>query len=173
MRIGIIGAGVAGIFTAIELVNNGFGGENIVIFDKGKEIDKRYCYVDDNTQCKKCKVCNITNGVGGAGSFSDSKLNFDPTGTVGGNMADLLTRDEIIKYLMRTYEIYKQFGIEEFQSDMFGLEHNKIAQEILKTIEEDPNMDITDCVTLHLGTENSRIIYQRMIDFLIDNKCTW
>lgn len=170
MRIGIVGAGVAGIFTAIELVNNGFGGENIVIFDKGKEIDKRYCYVDDNTQCKKCKVCNITNGVGGAGSFSDSKLNFDPTGTVGGNMADLLTRDEIIKYLMRTYEIYKQFGIEEFQSDMFGLEHNEIAQEILKTIEKDPNMDITDCVTLHLGTENSRIIYGRMIDFLIANK---
>lgn len=169
MRIGIVGAGVAGLFTAIELVNNGFSGQNIVIFDKGKEIENRYCFVNDNTQCKKCKVCNITNGVGGAGSFSDSKLNFDPSGTIGGNMAELLTREEIIKYLFRTYEIYKQFGIEEFQSELFGQNHNDAAQKIIETIKNEPNMDITDCITLHLGTENSRIIYKKMIEFLKAN----
>ena len=166
MRIGIIGAGVAGLFTAIELVNNGFKGSDIIIFDKGKEIEKRHCFVDDNTQCKKCKTCSIVNGVGGAGSFSDSKLNFDPSGKVGGEMNDLMTREEIIKYLIRVYGIYQQFGIEEFQSKMYGMNHNDAAKEILKVIEENPNMDITDCITVHLGTENSRIIYGRMITFL-------
>ena len=166
MRLGIVGAGVAGIFSAIELVNNGFNGADIIIFDKGRDIDKRHCYVDDSTQCKKCKTCSIVNGVGGAGSFSDSKLNFDPSGKVGGEMNDLMTREEIIAYLIKVYAIYQQFGIEEFQSKMYGMDHNEVAKEILKTIEEDPNMDIVDCITIHLGTENSRIIYGRMIDYL-------
>lgn len=46
MRIGIIGCGASGIFCAIELINNGFDGKDIVMFDKGKPIDKRkmFCY---------------------------------------------------------------------------------------------------------------------------------
>ena len=169
MRIAIIGTGVAGLFTAIEFINSGLSGKQIVMFDKGKEIDQRHCFVDDKTECKKCKVCNITNGVGGAGSFSDSKLNFDTTGRVGGNMAELLTQEEITHYLRKVYAIYQQFGIEEFQSEVFGANHNETALQILEMIQNDPNMDITDCITIHLGTENSRVIYGRMIDFLKDN----
>ena len=33
-------------------------------------------------------------------------------------------------------------------------------------------MDMADCITIHLGTDNSRIIYKRMLDFLIDNGVT-
>ena len=99
MRVGIIGAGVSGLFCAIELINKGFDGRNIIIFDKGKSLDNRVCFVDGNTPCKKCKVCSITHGVGGAGSFSDSKLNFDTTGRVGGDMAELITEEERREYL--------------------------------------------------------------------------
>lgn len=165
-RIGIVGTGVAGIFCAIELINNGFDGKDIVMFEKGKSIDKRKCFVTADTPCKKCKICSISSGCGGAGSFSDSKLNFDPTGKVGGDMAELMTQEEITEYLKKTYEIYKQFGIEEFQSKIYGKDYTKEAQEIIDIIKENPNMEISECITIHLGSENSRIIYGRMLDFL-------
>lgn len=168
----IIGAGVAGIFTAVELINKGFDGNNIIMIDKGHWIDKRRCFVDENTPCKKCKVCSISNGVGGTGSFSDSKLNFDTSGKIGGDLSELLTTDEITEYLKRTYEIYQQFGIEEFQSKIYGDNHNQQALEIIEKIKNNPNMDMADCITIHLGTDNSRIIYKRMLDFLIDNGVT-
>ena len=168
-KIVIVGVGVAGIFTALELINNGYDGNNITMLDKGHWIDKRRCFVDSNTTCKKCKICSISNGVGGTGSFSDSKLNFDTSGRVGGDLAELLTVEEITKYLKKTYEIYQQFGIEEFQSKIYGKDHNEQALKIIEMIKDNPNMEMADCVTIHLGTDNSRIIYKRMIDFLVKN----
>lgn len=168
-KIIIAGVGVAGIFTALELINNGYNGNDIIMIDKGHMLDKRKCFVDSNTPCKKCKICSISNGVGGTGSFSDSKLNFDTSGRVGGDLAELLTTEEITKYLQRTYEIYRQFGIEEFKSKIYGKNHNSQALEIIEKIKNNPNMEIANCVTIHLGTDNSRIVYQRMIDYLISN----
>ena len=166
MNIGIIGTGVSGIFTAIELINNGFNGANITMLEKGKPIEKRKCFVTADTSCKKCKVCSITHGCGGAGSYSDSKLNFDTTGRVGGDMAELMTEEEITKYLKKTYEIYQQFGIEEFKSKAYGKEHTEEAKEIMQIIKDNPRLDIGECITIHLGTENSRTVYKRMLDFL-------
>ena len=169
MNIVIVGVGTAGIATAIELVNNGFKGENITMIDKGHMIDKRRCFVDANTPCKKCKTCSIVHGCGGAGSYSDSKLNFDPSGRIGGNMYELMTREEITKYLRKTYKIYQQFGIEEFKSKIYGLEHADEGKEIIDIVKDNPKMIMGECATLHLGSENSRIIYKRMIDYLQDN----
>ena len=170
MKVGIIGCGASGIFTAIELINKGFNGENITIFDKGKKIDKRKCFVTSDTPCKKCKVCSIVHGCGGAGSFSDSKLNFDTSGRVGGDMAELMTEEEITLYLKRTYEIYQQFGIDEFKSKAYGKDYTDEAKEIIQIIKENPRLDMGDCITIHLGTENSRTIYKRMLDFLEEHK---
>ena len=140
------------------------------MLEKGKTIDKRKCFVTADTPCKKCKICSITHGCGGAGSFSDSKLNFDTSGRVGGDMAELMTEEEIVKYLKKTYEIYKQFGIEEFKSKAYGVDYSDEAKEIMKIIEDNPRMSIGDCITMHLGTENSRTIYKRMLDFLEEHK---
>lgn len=167
MKVVIVGCGASGIATAIELVNNGFN--NITMIDKGHMIDKRKCFVDADTPCKKCKVCSITHGCGGAGSYSDSKLNFDPTGRVGGDMYELMTREEIIEYLKKTYKIYQQFGIEEFKSKIYGLEYTEEGKQIIDTIEDNPRLTIGECATLHLGSENSRIVYKRMIDYLLNN----
>ena len=172
MKIIMIGCGVANIFSAIELINSGFDGNNLVILDKGHMLNKRKCFVDADTTCKKCKTCSISNGVGGTGSFSDSKLNFDISGRVGGDLSELLSEQEIEKYLREVYRIYKQFGIEEFSSKRYGASHNEEARKILDVIHNSPNMSIADCITIHLGTDNSRIIYQRMIDFLLDNNVT-
>jgi uncharacterized FAD-dependent dehydrogenase len=168
-KIVIVGAGASGIATAIELISNGYNGKDILMIDKGHMIDKRKCFVNENTPCKKCKVCSITHGCGGSGSFSDSKLNFDPTGRIGGDMAELMTKKEIEYYLRMTYEIYKRFGIEEFQSKIYGLDYTDEVKNIIKTIKNNPRLDIGECATLHLGTDNSRIIYKRMLDYLLAN----
>ena len=83
-----------------------------MIPEKGKLIEKRKCFVTADTPCKKCKICSIVHGCGGSGSFSDSKLNWDTTGRIGGDMAELMTEEEITEYLEKTYNMYKDFGIE-------------------------------------------------------------
>ena len=166
MKVGIIGVGASGIFCAIELIRQGFDGKDIIMWDKGREIDSRKCFVTSDTPCKKCKVCSIVHGCGGSGSFSDSKLNFDVTGRIGGDMSELMTEKEIAKYLNHTYEIYREFGIEDFKPESHGQNLSKEGRDVVKQIKENPRLDIGECTTIHLGTENSRIIYKRMLDFL-------
>lgn len=168
-QIVIIGCGSSGIACAITLIKNGVKGSNITILEKGKLIEERKCFVTADTPCKKCKVCSIVHGCGGSGSFSDSKLNWDTTGRIGGDMTDLMTQDEIAEYLRKTYDIYKDFGIEEFNCETCGIEYSKEAQEIVDLIKNNPKLDIGECATTHLGSENSRIIYKRMLDYLMDN----
>lgn len=166
MKIVMIGCGVANIFASIELINKGYSGRDIVIYEKGKRIENRKCFVNANTPCKKCGVCSIVHGCAGAGSFSDSKLNFDVSGRVGGDLAELMTKEDIEDFLKRVYKIYQQFGVEEFSSKAYGKEKTDKAIEIINKIKENPRLDIGECVTIHIGSENSQIIYARMIDFL-------
>ena len=168
-KIVIIGCGSSGIACAITLIKNGIKGSNITILEKGKLIEKRKCFVTSDTPCKKCKICSIVHGCGGSGSFSDSKLNWDTTGRIGGDMAELMTEEEITEYLEKTYNMYKDFGIEEFDIETCGLWYEGDALEIVTSIENNPKLDIGHCATTHLGSENSRIIYKRMIDYLIEN----
>ena len=168
-KIVIIGCGSSGIACAITLIKNGIKGSNITILEKGNLIEKRKCFVTADTPCKKCKICSIVHGCGGSGSFSDSKLNWDTTGRIGGDMAELMTEDEIEQYLEKTYDMYRDFGIEEFNIETCGLWYEGDALEIVTSIENNPKLDIGHCATTHLGSENSRIIYKRMIDYLIEN----
>ena len=168
-KIVIIGCGSSGIACAITLIKNGIKGSNITILEKGKLIEKRKCFVTSDTPCKKCKTCSIVHGCGGSGSFSDSKLNWDITGRIGGDMAELMTEDEIEQYLEKTYDMYKDFGIEDFDIETCGIDYTEEGQKIVDLIKSNPRLDIGECATTHLGSENSRIIYKHMIDYLIEN----
>ena len=50
----IIGAGPAGIFTAIELIKKG-SKQHIVIVEKGKAIEERHCPKEKTKKCVNCK----------------------------------------------------------------------------------------------------------------------
>ena len=70
----IIGAGPAGIFTALELLKSG-SRKQITIVEKGKPVEKRSCPKVETKKCVNCRpYCNITTGFSGAGAFSDGKL---------------------------------------------------------------------------------------------------
>ena len=71
----IVGAGPAGIFCALEIIENK-PHLKILILEKGNSLSKRVCPSKKNTiSCLKCSPCAITAGWGGAGAFSDGKLN--------------------------------------------------------------------------------------------------
>ena len=70
----IVGAGPAGIFTALELVR-GNTRKKIVMVEKGNPVQKRHCPKNVTGRCVNCKpYCHITTGFSGAGAFSDGKL---------------------------------------------------------------------------------------------------
>jgi uncharacterized FAD-dependent dehydrogenase len=89
-KIGIIGAGPAGIFCALQLLRRGVDGANIVIFESGPDPSKRKekyfatCNNINGGKCLRCKTCLVMQGFGGAGGFSDGKLNY--SATIGGNL---------------------------------------------------------------------------------------
>ena len=74
----IVGAGPAGIFTAVELLRRG-SKKHILLVEKGRPVEKRHCPKAEIGHCVNCRpTCAITTGFSGAGAFSDGKLN---TGT--------------------------------------------------------------------------------------------
>ena len=86
----IIGAGPAGIFTALEMLRYG-SKKHITIIEKGLSVEKRNCPKAKTKVCVGCKPCRITTGFSGAGAFSDGKLSLSYE--VGGDFPSLIGED--------------------------------------------------------------------------------
>ena len=104
----IVGAGPAGIFTAIEMLKRG-SRQKILIVEKGQSIERRHCPKDKLHKCASCKpYCHITTGFSGAGAFSDGKLSLSPE--VGGDLPSLIGEDTAQETIDYTDKIYLEFG---------------------------------------------------------------
>jgi len=68
----IVGAGPAGIFSALELSEK--TNLKILVVDRGQDIDKRKCPASRGFECVHCEPCAVLSGWGGAGAYSDGKL---------------------------------------------------------------------------------------------------
>lgn len=68
----IIGAGPAGLFCALTLVENGY---KPIIIEQGSSVEKRVDIINEYRNRAKINTkCNVQFGEGGAGTFSDGKL---------------------------------------------------------------------------------------------------
>lgn len=68
----IVGAGPAGLFTALTFVENGF---RPIIIEQGQKVEDRKQTVDNFLKTGKLNtLSNVQFGEGGAGTFSDGKL---------------------------------------------------------------------------------------------------
>ena len=84
----IVGAGPAGIFTAVELLRHG-SKKKMLLVEKGKPVEKRHCPKAEVGHCVNCRpTCAITTGFSGAGAFSDGKLSLSYE--VGGDLPTLI-----------------------------------------------------------------------------------
>ncbi|WP_053954958.1 FAD-dependent protein [Inediibacterium massiliense] len=160
----IVGAGPSGIFTALELVRKKTS-KSILMIEKGKRIDQRYCPKEKTKECVFCKpYCHITTGFSGAGAFSDGKLSLSHE--VGGDLPKLIGRHKAQEYIEYTDQIYLEFGAEP---KIEGLENNEAIKDIRrKSIEA--GLKLVDCPIRHLGTEKAQEIYFKIQNYLLDHE---
>jgi uncharacterized FAD-dependent dehydrogenase len=159
----IIGAGPAGIFTALEMIKKG-SQKKIAIVEKGRPIEKRSCPKTKTKQCMNCKpYCHITTGFSGAGAFSDGKLSLSYE--VGGDLPSLIGEDFAQETIHYTDGIYLDFGADE---KIEGIGEPEKTKEIRKRAIQ-AGLKLVDCPIRHLGTEKAQEIYQSIEDFLLNH----
>jgi len=159
----IVGAGPAGIFTAYELLQHN-PKMDILMFEKGHQIQKRSCPKNKVGKCVKCEPCNITTGFSGAGAFSDGKLSLSPE--VGGDFPNLVGYNVVEGLINYADDIYLKFGAD---THIEGLEHKEELKNIRKRA-INAGLKLVDCPIRHLGTEAAQVVYQRLQEHLLYHK---
>ncbi len=148
----IIGAGPAGIFSAIELVKQGI--KDILMIDKGKSVKERL-------------PTETLFGVGGAGLFSDGKLNFTPIlGKT--NLTEFVPLGEANKIILDIEKIFQDFGVKEktYPTDIKkAKEYQRIAKKV--------GVELYLVKQKHLGSDRLRKHVAKMEDFLRNKGVTF
>ena len=138
----IVGGGPAGIFAALELSQA--SNLNILLVEKGKDIDKR---------------SNLVCGLGGAGAFSDGKLTLTPQ--VGGRLRDYLGESDIEALIKYVDDIYLKFGAPD---KLYGV-GDKVDE--LRRQASLIELRLTPVPLRHLGTEGCRSVLKAIRDQLM------
>ena len=156
----IVGAGPAGIFTAVELLRHG-SRDKILLVEKGKPVEQRRCPKAQLGYCVNCRpTCAITTGFSGAGAFSDGKLSLSYE--VGGDLPTLIGADFAQKLIDYTDKIYLDFGADPHVEGIYtGEEIREIRKNAIKA-----GLKLVDCPIRHLGTEKAHQLYQAVEEHL-------
>ena len=153
----IIGAGPAGIFCALQLMDSG---KDILLLEKGRGLDKRFCPAKSEIgRCVQCDNCSIVCGWGGAGAFSDGKLTL--SGEVGGKLSQYLGSDRLGREIKEVDQMYLGFGAPE---RVYGPDQEKSEELQKKALMAE--MKFVTANLRHLGTGYSRVVLQNMYDVL-------
>ncbi len=159
----IVGAGPAGIFTALELVRKK-SRQKIVMVEKGQPVGQRRCPKNDAGQCVHCKpYCHITTGFSGAGAFSDGKLSLSYE--VGGELPALVGEQLVQKTIEYTDSIYLEFGAD---AHVEGIGASEKVKEIRSRAIQ-AGLKLVDCPIRHLGTEKAQDLYYAIEQYLLQN----
>ena len=156
----IIGAGPAGMFTAIELRWLGCR-RKITIAEKGKAVEDRRCPKAETQKCVNCKpYCSITTGFSGAGAFSDGKLSLSCE--VGGEFPSLVGAEAAQSVIDYTDTIYLDFGAD---TRVEGKEETEEVKEIRRRAIS-AGLKLVLCPIRHLGTERAQELYLNIENWL-------
>ena len=159
----IVGAGPAGIFTALELLRKG-SKVRMLIVEKGKPVEKRHCPKAEIGHCVNCKpTCAITTGFSGAGAFSDGKLSLSHQ--VGGELPELIGEDFAQSLIDYTDKIYLEFGADPHVEGVYeGAEIKDIRKRAIQA-----GLQLVDCPIRHLGTEKAQQLYLNIQNYLAEH----
>ena len=143
----IVGSGPAGIFAALELAK--IPGISILLIEKGKDLDERYCpALNDTINCIPCNPCNVVSGWGGAGAYSDGKLTISTE--IGGRLKEYLGEEESKKLIEEVDSIYQDFGA---RGDIYGI--GNAASELGKRAAH-AGLSLIPVMIRHIGTDCCR-----------------
>lgn len=156
----IVGAGPAGIFTALELSEKGI--TNLLILDKGPDIEQRKCPARiPGGRCVHCQPCHIVSGWGGAGAFSDGKLTLSPA--VGGHLADILGQEQAQMLIDEVDGTFVRFGA---TGPVYVGDRDAVEQ--LEKRATLAGLRLVSYPVRHLGTERSGALLRAMRDELLE-----
>jgi uncharacterized FAD-dependent dehydrogenase len=145
----VVGAGPAGIFATLTLADLGI--EPVLLLEQGKDLSARKRKNSDDMLC----------GWGGAGAYSDGKLTLSPE--VGGFLGELLEKKKLDKLLEKTDETYVAYGA---PSHVFGEASPQLDK--LANRARLAGLELIPTRIRHIGTENCRIVLDRLQQSLID-----
>ncbi|MEM0011282.1 MAG: NAD(P)/FAD-dependent oxidoreductase, partial [Candidatus Bathyarchaeia archaeon] len=149
----IVGAGPAGIFSALELSKS--NDIKVLIIEKGKDIGKRVCPGWEKGICSRCQPCDLLSGWGGAGAFSDGKLTLSPD--VGGWLSEIIGEDELKRIIDYVDKIFLEFGAPK---EVYGADENILREWQKKASLAE--MKLIPNKIRHIGTEKAREILRDM-----------
>ena len=156
----IVGAGPAGIFTALEMIKKG-SKRSILLVEKGQAIENRRCPKHLTQKCVNCKpYCHITTGFSGAGAFSDGKLSLSCE--VGGDLPTLIGSDVAQDTIAYADSIYLEFGADQHVE---GIGDTEAVKQIRKRAIS-AGLRLVDCPIRHMGTEKAQGIYLAIEHYL-------
>ena len=158
--VAIIGAGPAGIFSALEIMKLRPDWK-VAIFEKGPEIDKRKCIVRDKGKCPPCKICNILCGWGGAGAFSDGKLTL--SSNVGGHLPEYMNNETLQNLISYTDNIYVEYGADK---KVHGTNSEAVSDISRKA--RLAELKLIHSPIRHMGSDRSLLVLKNMYNALKD-----
>ncbi len=117
----IVGAGPAGIFSALELTKK--SNLSVLMLDSGQDISRRRCPASRGFECVHCDPCAVLSGWGGAGAFSDGKLTLSTE--VGGWLDQYVSFAELEALVNYVDDVYLKFGATK---KVYGDDDEKIEE---------------------------------------------
>lgn len=153
----IVGAGPAGIFSALELAEK--TSLNILMLDKGADINKRKCPASRGLGCLNCDPCNVLHGWGGAGAFSDGKLTLSTE--VGGWLGKYVSKQDLVQLIDYVDQAYAKFGA---PNNLYGTDLDQIEE--IERKASFAGLKLVRQQVRHMGTEKCAETLRRMRRFL-------
>lgn len=155
----IVGAGPAGIFSALELLKQKED-TKILIVEKGKDLDRRICPMKiKEISCTACPECALLSGWGGAGAFSDGKLNLSHE--VGGFLSRYMDSDRLQSLILYIDEIYVRYGAPR---KIYG--DNKEEIEKIQRLASGNGLLFIPSRIRHIGTDRCKKVLKNIKDTL-------
>jgi uncharacterized FAD-dependent dehydrogenase len=145
----IVGAGPAGIFSALTLANQGI--KPILLLELGKDLSERKRRNSNDMLC----------GWGGAGAYSDGKLTL--SSEVGGLLGEYLEPDSLNQILQTSDEIWVEHGAPEVVFGEASPELEDLADRARLA-----NLDLIPSRIRHIGTENCQVVLDRLRQSMVD-----
>ncbi|MCD6325520.1 NAD(P)/FAD-dependent oxidoreductase [Candidatus Bathyarchaeota archaeon] len=149
----IVGAGPAGIFSALEL--SGKTDLSILMLEKGSDIDKRKCPASRGLGCINCRPCQLLSGWGGAGAFSDGKLTLSTS--VGGWLDEYIGKERLsslLDYVDKTYAKYADSPV------VYGYDIDEVER--IEKRASLAGLQLIRQKIRHLGTDKCREVLQKI-----------
>jgi uncharacterized FAD-dependent dehydrogenase len=156
----IVGAGPAGIFSALELTEK--TKLSILMLDRGPDINKRKCPASRGFECVHCDPCFLLSGWGGAGAFSDGKLTLSTE--VGGWLNQYVSEKELEGLVHKVDEIYLKFGA---PNRVYGGDVEKVEE--IERKASLAGLKLIHQKIRHMGTENCAQTLKKMRQELNDS----